>query len=217
MWYNLSEMKILSEKISKKGSKMINKKQAQNLFIFTVSVLCIALSFLVSDVHVASGADFSPYLIHTPIPPAQAWKYSAYRTGGFEVAKVFGRSAGCQNVDAEFIEDVNDAAVRAGLDSRVFASTIATESSCNPFSVSIRGAIGFTQVVPAFHKTEYDFSRVNLLNRKDNLRVGAEIEAKYIQQNGLTGGVTRYQGMAKGCDSCDDQYTSKVLKLAEIK
>jgi Transglycosylase SLT domain len=196
---------------------MITKTQAQNLFIFSVSCLCIALSFLISDVHMASGADMAPYIIYAPVPPMQAFKYSAYRTGGFEVAKVFGRSVGCRDVDAEFIEDVNDAAVRAGLDPRVFASTIATESSCNPFAVSIRGAIGFTQVVPAFHKNEYDFSRINLLNRHDNLRVGAEIEAHYIQQNGITGGVTRYQGLAKGCDSCDDQYTAKVLKLADGK
>lgn len=196
---------------------MISKKQAQNLFIFTASVLCIALSFLVSDVRMASGADFTPYIIHAPIPPPAAFRYSLYRTGGFEVAKVFGRSTGCQNVDAELIEDVNEAAVRAALDPRVFAGTIVTESNCNQFAVSIRGAIGLTQVVPAFHKTEYDFSRINLLNRKDNLRVGAEIEARYIQQNGTVGGVTRYQGMAKGCDSCDDLYASKVLKLAEGK
>lgn len=193
---------------------MITRNQAIDLFVFTLALLAIAIAFLVSDVYMAQGADTVPYIVHTPLPPMQAYKYSAYRTGGFEVAKVFGRSTGCQDVDAEFIEDVNDAAVRAGLDPRVFASTIVTESNCNQFAVSTRGAIGYTQVVPLFHKTEYDFAQINLLNRKDNLRVGAEIEAHYIQQHGTAGGITSYQGMAKGCASCDDQYTSKVLKLA---
>jgi hypothetical protein len=147
-----------------------------------------------------------------PRTPASA--YQAVQNGPFEVAKVLGRSRGCQDVKADFIMDVNDAAVHAGLDPRIFASTIANESGCNQFAISSRGAIGLTQVVPQFHSKEYDFNQVNLFNRKENLRVGAEIEAGYIRQHGTAGGVTAYQGMAKGCDSCDDNYASKVLGLA---
>jgi transglycosylase-like protein with SLT domain len=197
---------------------MIITKQAQNLSICAASLFCVVLSFLsvlTGNGQTIQGAEVESHMIHPPAPPAQWNKYSAYRTGPFEVAKIFGRSRGCQDVDAEFIEDVNNAAVRAGLDSKIFASTIAVESGCDQFAVSSRGAIGYAQVVAAPHKKEYDFSRVNLFNRADNLRVGAEIEAGYIQQYGVKFGVDHYQGLAKGCPSCDDHYTEKVLGLAK--
>jgi hypothetical protein len=153
-----------------------------------------------------------------PRVPADAYRYSILRTGVFEVAKVFGRVKGCQDVDSEFIEDVNRAATHVALDPRIFASTIANESGCNPFAVSNRGAIGLTQVVPAAHKTEYDFEKTNLFNRQDNLKVGAEILAKNIRQFGTTSGVARYQGLASTCDDahhCNPNYTNAVIGLAK--
>jgi hypothetical protein len=142
--------------------------------------------------------------------------FSVWHTGPYEIAKVFGRSTGCRSVNVDFIDDVNEAAIRAGVDPGLYASTVATESNCNPLAVSKAGAIGLSQVVPSFHK-EYDFSRINLFNRKDSLRVGAEILAKDISQYGEESGVTHYQGMGVHCSTCDDHYTDKVLALADHK
>ena len=149
-----------------------------------------------------------------PHAPASAYHYSVLRTGPLEVAKVFGRSHGCQAADSDFIEAVSKTAIYAGLDPGLFASAISTESSCNQFAVSSRGAIGYTQVVPAYHKTEWDFSIVNLFNRDDNLRVGAAILAASIRQFGTTSGVARYQGLASTCDDahhCNPNYTNQVI------
>jgi Transglycosylase SLT domain len=137
------------------------------------------------------------------------------RTGVIEVAKVFGRAPGCENTDPDFIEDVNLAAARVGLDAKVAAATVAVESGCNPFAVSNRGAVGLMQIRVIAWKDKYDFSgRINLLNRKDNLQVGTEILAGLVKQFGLAEGVKRYQGLGPGGD---EFYVSKILKLAGKK
>lgn len=197
--------------------------KAFSLFMASLTILMVVFYAGTIGINAMSRPEPFPfpsqaYLLKLrPLVPIDAFKYSRYRTGPIEVAKVFGRSHGCQDADLDFILDVSNAAVKVGLDPRLFASTIATESSCNQFATSSRGAIGLTQVVPMSHKTDYDFSQINLLNRKDNLRVGAEILAGNVRQWGTASGVTHYQGMAIGCNTCDDQYTSKVLKLTDGK
>ena len=147
-----------------------------------------------------------------PVPPRL--KYSQFRTGPLEAAKVFGRAPGCQDVDAEFIYDVNSAAIRTGLDTRIVAATIAIESRCDQFAVSNRGALGLMQPVPRIWKANYDFGDVNLLNRRDNLRVGTEILAQLVSRYGEREGLHHYNGLGTNCPTCDASYTSKILILA---
>lgn len=150
-----------------------------------------------------------------PRPPTHL-QYSAFRSAPYAVAKVFGRFPACADSDKDFIDVVANIAASHGVDASLFASTIATESGCNPYAVSGRGAIGYTQVMVSVWKNKYDFSKVNLFNPADNLRVGAEIMGDLIQQHGMHDGVTRYQGLGVGCPSCDDGYTAKVLALARL-
>lgn len=147
-------------------------------------------------------------------PPEFQREYSAAINAPLTVAKVFGRSPACADIDADFIYYVARQARYAGMDPAVAAATIATESGCNPLAVSNRGAVGIMQVMPKVWNTQFDFSRVNLLNREQGVAVGLQIESGLIRQWGLRGGVRRYQGLGEGCDSCDDGYTVKILALA---
>lgn len=132
-----------------------------------------------------------------------------------DVAKVFGREGGCANVDSNFIMDVADEAIKAKLDPRIFAATIAVESKCNQYATSSKGAIGLTMVVPRVWKGTYDFeTRYNLLNRRDNLHVGASIESSFIQQYGVTNGLRHYNGMSTASVDYDAEYPSKIELLA---
>jgi len=150
-----------------------------------------------------------------PVPPAEfQQEYSAVVNAPLTVAKVFGRSQACADIDADFIYYVARQARHTGIDPAVAAATIATESGCNALAVSNRGAVGIMQVMPKVWNTQFDFSRVNLLNREQGVAVGLQIEAGLIRQWGLHGGVRRYQGLGEGCDSCDDGYTGKILALA---
>jgi hypothetical protein len=151
----------------------------------------------------------------TPQPTAKMFAYSVFRTAPLEVAKVFGRTAGCSDADADMIQATAKAAIEANLDPAIAAATVGVESACNPFAVSSKGAVGIMQIMPKVWKDKYDFAGdVNLFNRDTNLSVGAHIEAELINQYGLEGGVRRYNGMGVGCDSCDAGYVSKILTLA---
>ena len=149
-----------------------------------------------------------------PVPDAAAMTYSALRSESFEVAKVFGRASGCQDATPEFINQVTTDAVGSGLDPRIAASTIAVESACNPMAISSKGAVGYMQVRPTVWKSGYDFSKVNLLNPSDNLRVGIEILAGLVSQYGLADGLHRYNGTGVGCKTCDADYVPRILALA---
>ena len=156
-----------------------------------------------------------PHRIPKPvIPPAPKLEY-VFRTGVLDAAKVFGRAPGCENTEASFIQDVNEAAARAGVDTKIVAATIAVESGCNPLAVSNKGAVGLMQIRVVAWKDKYDFQgKINLLNRKDNLQVGTEILGSLVKQYGLQDGVRRYQGVGSGGD---EFYVSKILKLAGAK
>lgn len=132
-----------------------------------------------------------------------------------QVAKVFGRAQGCTEADSDLIETVAQSAVDNKLDPSIAASIVATESGCNQYAVSSRGAIGLTQIMPKTWSGRYDFSgRINLLNRRDNVRTGVEIAAELIRQYGLPRGIQKYNGDGIGCASCDGNYSAKILSLA---
>lgn len=150
-----------------------------------------------------------------PVPPASAYAFSEWRNMPLEVAKVFGRSTGCQDASPGLINLVSRISLGEGIDPRITAATIATESQCNPYAISTKGAVGLMQVRVSTWRGKFDFGgRVNLLNTEDNIKTGTAILASFVKQYGTAEGVRRYNGLGVGCDTCDAQYVSKVSKLA---
>ena len=132
-----------------------------------------------------------------------------------DVARVFGRSVGCAEADPKLIDAIATEALKADLEPRILAATVAVESACDAMAVSHRGAIGYTQVMPRIWKDKFDFQgSVNLFNPHDNLHAGATILGGLIKQYGVSEGVRRYQGTGTECASCDDNYVPKILALA---
>jgi hypothetical protein len=193
----------------------MTRKRIIDLIIFALAVLAIYLSFAIGTVHgSASEYEFPVFHMQTPKPPTMAYEFGIYHDGPFEVAKVFGRSQGCQSADGELIKFTSDTALKAGVDPRIVASIIAVESGCNQFAVSSRGALGLMQVEAGVWKSHFDFGGdVNLLNRQDNIKTGATILARLITQFGTVDGIRRYNGTGVGCDTCDAGYTAKVMAM----
>ena len=164
----------------------------------------------------ASPADIRPLLARGMVhPPAFAFAYSIWRTAPLDVAKVFGRSPGCADASSELIEMTAKAAVETNLDPAIFAATVATESSCNQYAVSSRGAVGYSQLMVKIWSAKFDFGgTVNLFNPYDNLHTGASIMADSINHYGTQAGIQRYNGVGVGCDTCDGGYSTRILSLA---
>src|ERR1700675_2154565 len=153
----------------------MTRKRIIDLIIFALAVLAIYLSFAIGTVHGSvSEYEFPVFHMQTPKPPTMAYEFGIYHDGPFEVAKVFGRSQGCQSADGELIKFTSDTALKAGVDPRIVASIIAVESGCNQFAVSSRGALGLMQVEAGVWKNHFDFGGdVNLFNPQDNIKTGA--------------------------------------------
>lgn len=165
---------------------------------------------------IPSPADIRPVVLRNmPHPDPALLTFSIWRTAPFEVAKVFGRSPGCADANSELIEITAKAAIDANLDPAILAATIATESSCNQYAVSSRGAVGRMQIMVRIWSTKFDFGHdVNLFNSADNIRTGATILADSINHYGLQAGIQRYNGVGVGCDSCDGGYAARIMSLA---
>lgn len=147
--------------------------------------------------------------------PAKWDALSVWHTAPLEVAKVFGRAQGCTDADTELIEMTARAAIEADLEPAIAAATVATESACNQYAVSGRGAIGLMQIMPRIWKDRFDFAgNVNLFNKRDNIQAGAMILASLIDHYGTQSGIQRYNGAGVGCDSCDGGYAVRILALA---
>lgn len=195
----------------------MSRRNIENLLIFVILVLIIIIA-LILPAHGAAMQPMSVYSGRLPKPPMNALEYSIFRTGPFEVAKVFGRSQACMNADFDLIQFTSDAAATAGLDPRIAASIIATESGCNQFAVSSRGALGLMQVMANTWKSRFDFGGdINLLNRKDNIKVGVTILADLVRNYGVLEGTRRYNGLGVLSADYDASYTNKVLTLARGK
>lgn len=194
------------------------KNILMDLLIAAIIGLILFVVFETKTFGSAGSAFKIPLAMSTPKPPALAYEYSLYRTGPFMVAKVFGRSQGCQDTEDDFIRFVSDASVDAGIDPRVIASTIAVESGCNQFAVSGKGAVGEMQIMVKIWKDKFDFAGdVNPFNKQDNIRTGAKILADLVSQYGMADGIRRYNGLGVGCDSCDAGYVEKILNLSGRK
>jgi hypothetical protein len=179
------------------------------------SIILAIAGALIGILMIPPGSSVKADVRFTPKPPAIGYQYSQFRTGPLEVAKVFGRSKGCENASPELILAVSEQAVNNSIDPRIAAATVAIESACNQFAVSSRGALGFTQVVPKIWCGKYDCTiQYNYLNLRDNIQVGISILAGLIHTYGEKEGVRRYQGLGVGCDTCDGAYTEKIISLA---
>lgn len=134
-----------------------------------------------------------------------------------EVAKVFGRDGDCKKADSKLVFMIVDQSDAIGIDSKLVAAVVAKESSCNCFAVSRSGAVGLMQVLIKEHQSEFDFSKVNLFNPKDNLAIGTAILKDYVSKYGLQKGLQHYQGVGKNCDTCDMNYVKKIEAIMEGK
>lgn len=154
----------------------------------------------------------APQVIHVvAVDPTASKEYIA----ALDVARVFGRTNGCAEADSKLITLVAQEALKAGVDPRVLAATIAVESGCNQFATSTRGAIGLTQIRPTVWKGQFDFEHTyNLLNEQDNIHVGAAILGGLIKQFGTVNGLRRYNGLGVDCETCDAGYPDKITTLA---
>ncbi len=130
----------------------------------------------------------------------------------FEAAKVYGK-AGCG--DQALAEMTARHAISSGLPAQLIAAQVAVESTCNPQSVSNKGAIGLTQVVPKMWNKQFDFSKVNLFNPDQNMMVGTAILSELVKQHGLKKGLLRYYGTGNdGIGLGGSGYADKILLLA---
>lgn len=186
-------------------------KQYLTITWFFVGWLVMVVGVLIISNHYDSLRNQRAQQTQTNILAQNRAQYLA----AIDVARVFGRAPGCAEASADLITDVANEAVASKLDARIFASLVATESGCNQYATSSKGAIGLTMVMPRVWKKNFDFeNKYNLLNRRDNLHVGATILADMIKQFGVAGGLRHYQGTAALSPDFDAAYPSKVEALA---
>lgn len=136
-------------------------------------------------------------LAATPLTPRQI-EYQVAEQAAAQVLTV----NGCTD---EWAVPVGHAAIDFGLPPRVLAGLVFVESSCNSEAVSPKGAIGLTQVNPRV----WHYSRRQLQDPYENIRVGTQILAGYVRPYGLRGGLHRYNGLGD-----DGSYGAHVMQAA---
>jgi len=96
----------------------------------------------------------------------------------------------------------------------VFHRLVWVESTCDPFAVSSRGAIGLTQVMPGTAEEEVPGSSIYLMNPRFNLWIGLRIlEKKLARSETLAEALTRYNhgGGAWARGETNNDFAIKVL------
>lgn len=187
---------------------MKNKKTAIGLTIGIVGLLSLITASLIL---IGMHTPHPPYSVALVQPVVEMYSKADF-TASLDVARVFGRAPACAEADPKLILLIARSAQSVQLDARLLAAAIAVESGCNQYATSSKGAIGLCQIVPRVWKGTYDFeNRYNLLNREDNIHVGASILAGLIKQYGTTAGLHHYNGL--GADG-DPGYSDKIEQLA---
>ena len=127
----------------------------------------------------------------------------------FQAARVYGKF-GCG--DYKLAVQTAKTARAVCISPTIIAAKVARESSCNPYAISNKGAVGLAQIHVKTWAGTYDFSKVNLFNPEDNLRVGAEILAKMLKDSkgDMKVALARYNGTGEGTR----EYADSVMKLA---
>jgi len=145
----------------------------------------------------------------TPAPVlSQSADYTnlAFQQAFFDAARTYGKK-GCG--DKALAELTATVALKNQVPANVMAAIVGIESSCNPLADN-GIAVGIAQVNVLAHKDEYDFSRINLFNARENMEVGAQILAKSLKTWGPRQGVAHYNGIGPKAE----QYAADVLTLA---
>lgn len=130
----------------------------------------------------------------------------AFQQAFFDAAKTYGKK-GCG--DKALAELTAQVALKNNVPANLMAAVVGIESSCNAYANN-GIAVGIAQINVLVHKDEYDFSKINLFNPKENMEVGGEILAKAIKVWGLRSGVAHYNGQGPKAE----QYAVDVLALA---
>src|SRR5947209_13835460 len=140
---------------------------------FAVAVLGIAM--LAVSLQASADILYPNAIQFRALPPqAPEIHYSDLHDATFKALKVYERVPGCSRLAAL----TGRWAWRRGLNPKLVASMIVTESTCNPLAVSSAGALGVMQIVPKYWSNRYDFTRLNLLNPETNIEIGTELIAK---------------------------------------
>jgi hypothetical protein len=124
----------------------------------------------------------------------------------FDAARTYGKK-GCG--DKALAELTATVALKNQIPANLMAAIVGIESSCNPLANN-GIAVGIAQVNVMAHKTEYDFSQINLFNARENMEVGAEILQRSLKTWGPRQGVAHYNGIGPKAD----QYAADVLALS---
>jgi hypothetical protein len=142
----------------------------------------------------------------TPAPTISPYADPVFQQAFFDAAKTYGKK-GCG--DKALAEMTTQVALKFSIPANLMAAIVATESSCNPLANNGQ-AVGIAQIYVEAHKTEYDFTKINLFNPAENMEVSGEILSKLIKTWGLHVGVARYNGSGPRAE----QYARDVLALA---
>lgn len=95
----------------------------------------------------------------------------------------------------QYLKSIHKAATQAQLEPELVLAVIQTESSFDPYAVSVVGAQGLMQVMP-FWKKEIGRPSDNLINIETNLRYGCTILKYYIdkEKGHIANALARYNG-----------------------
>lgn len=168
-------------------------------------IFSLMLLIVLSIVFIHPGASAKSVPEFHPIDPLR-------QTQLLQVAGVLGQFPECRERFPRIVYAVTDAARAHELQPQLLAAVVAVESRCDPLSVSWKGAIGITQVMPHVWGDQFDFqNKYNLFNTDDNLAVGAAILRVSIKKYGVRDGLEHYQGTGSGRDG---GYVDRILKLA---
>ena len=109
-----------------------------------------------------------------------------------------------------YLKSIHKSATQAQLEPELVLAVIQTESSFDPYAVSVVGAQGLMQVMP-FWKKEIGRPSDNLINIETNLRYGCTILKYYIdkEKGHIANALARYNGSYGSYGSY--KYSRKVM------
>lgn len=152
-----------------------------------------------------------------PTPPAVVLEAhsSEFQAAFFKASRVYGR-VGCG--DQHLAEMTAKRALETGLAPELIAAQVGEESGCNPLAISNRQAVGLMQITTKPWSKQYDFTKINLFNPDDNMRVGTEIMAELVKKYGVKGALIRYYGTGSdGIGLGGAGYAEKIYQISGVK
>ena len=110
----------------------------------------------------------------------------------------------------EFVRTAFHEGARNGVDPLLIVSVMAVESRFNPVAQSDGGAVGLMQVIPRFHRDQFDATnQSSALDPHTNIQVGVRILKEYIGRGGNElAGLQLYNGASSDASLA---YATRVL------